>query len=558
MTDRNRLLLLQLGLVLGVCYFFFFFGLGAFGLVGADEPRYAQIAREMLARHDWIIPTLNGHPWLEKPVLLYWKMMNSYALLGVEDWAARVPAAAHATALVVAIFFFMRRFRFAGELDAAMIAASAAGMIGFGRGASTDMLLTAPFAMAILSWWTWSQTGKKLWLLVFYGLLGLGALAKGPVSPALAILIVGIYGLVRRDGKLFLRSLSIPGFLLFFAITLPWYLAVQHRVPEFFRVFFLQHNLERFGTNLYQHSQPFWYYIPVFLLAMVPWTVFTLPALVETGRFVFKRLRGTDISAELVKTASAAPTEDDGLTSFLFIWTLVPIIFFSISRSKLPGYILPAVPAAALLTADYLHRAHAISRLKVALHALLCALLLVAALMAPFAIMKVQPPSWLGFGMAVSGGVIAFMVILMVRREGVRALHFVTLVPTILAVAFLLRPAAPVIDAAQSARAVERELDRHVSNDVPVAVFDVKRDIAYGLNFYRNQPIWHYEKEGLGPDMLFCIPDEQHIVIVKQGSVGAVQAVVENRSVTPIGNFPPRKLEFFLVGPARDKKPCQK
>ena len=93
MTDRNKLLAVQLLLVAGVCGFFFFFGLGAFGLLGADEPRYAQIAREMLARHDWIVPTLNGAPWLEKPALLYWKMMNSYILFGVSDWAARIPAA---------------------------------------------------------------------------------------------------------------------------------------------------------------------------------------------------------------------------------------------------------------------------------------------------------------------------------------------------------------------------------------------------------------------------------------------------------------------------------
>ncbi|HEY5029729.1 MAG TPA: glycosyltransferase family 39 protein, partial [Candidatus Angelobacter sp.] len=145
MNDRNKLLAVQLALVLGVCYFFFFFGLGAFGLTGADEPRYAQIAREMLARHDWIVPTLNGSPWLEKPALLFWKMMNSYAVFGVSDWAARVPSALNATAVVLGIFFFMRHFRFASELDAAMIAASSAGMIGFGRGASTDMLVSAPF-----------------------------------------------------------------------------------------------------------------------------------------------------------------------------------------------------------------------------------------------------------------------------------------------------------------------------------------------------------------------------------------------------------------------------
>src|SRR5262249_24836233 len=131
MNDRNKLLLLQLALVLGVGYFFFFFGLGAFGLVGADEPRYARLPGELWARHDWIVPTLNGQPWLEKPVLLYWKVMGSYAVLGVHDWASRVPAAIYAIALVIAVFFFMRRFRFASELDAAMITPSSAGGICF-------------------------------------------------------------------------------------------------------------------------------------------------------------------------------------------------------------------------------------------------------------------------------------------------------------------------------------------------------------------------------------------------------------------------------------------
>src|SRR5580765_1646510 len=297
---RNKLLAVQLALVVGVCCFFFFFGLGAFGLTGADEPRYAQIAREMLARHDWIVPTLNGAPWLEKPALLYWKMMNSYSIFGVSDWAARVPAAFHATAVVFGIFFFMRRFRFAAELDAAMIAASSAGMIGFGRGASTDMLVSAPFALAMMCWWTWRQTSRKLWLLLFYGLLGVGALAKGPVAPALAVLVVGAYAVLRRDAKIFLRTVSILGFALFFAIMLPWYLAVQHKVPQFFRVFFIEHNLERFGTNLYQHAQPFWYYLPVFVLATLPWTVFTLPALYQAGRNALQEWRAKPNEAAAV------------------------------------------------------------------------------------------------------------------------------------------------------------------------------------------------------------------------------------------------------------------
>src|SRR5206468_2631034 len=153
---------------------------------------------------------------------------------------------------------------------------------------------------------------------------------------ALAVLVVGAYAVLRRDGKVFVRSLSLIGFLLFAAIVLPWYLAVQHKVPQFFRVFFIEHNLERFGTNLYQHKQPFWFYIPVFLLGMLPWTVFTLTALVEAVRKGIQSIKRSDDGNQ----------ERDWLQLFLLLWTVIPIVFFSISRSKLPGYILPAVPAA--------------------------------------------------------------------------------------------------------------------------------------------------------------------------------------------------------------------
>jgi 4-amino-4-deoxy-L-arabinose transferase-like glycosyltransferase len=552
MNDRNKLLAVQLALVFGVCGFLFFFGLGAFGLLGADEPRYAQIAREMFARHDWIVPTLNSVPWLEKPALLYQKMMSSYAFFGVSDWAARIPAAVNATLVVFGIFFFMRRFRIASELDAAMIAASSAAMIGFGRGASTDMLVSAPFALAMMCWWTWHQVDKRRWLVFFYVLLAFGALAKGPVAPALAVLIVGAYAVLRRDGKIFLRSLSLPGFALFFVIVLPWYLAVQHKVPQFFRVFFIEHNLERFGTNLYQHSQPFWYYIPVFILATLPWTVFTLPALVAAGRDAIKQWRSKSVALLTVQ----ANVADDGLSSFLFLWIIVPIVFFSISRAKLPGYILPAIPAAALLTADYLYRAKAVSRVKIALHALVCAFLMVGALIAPFAIAKQPPPQALQIGMALTGALIAVMVLLMVRREGVRVLHFVTLFPVILSMAFLLRLAAPTIDRTLSARAVQARLVELGQGNGPVAVFHVKRDIAYGLNFYRNQPITYYGLDGpidMPPKLPHGeeVPLGQHVVIGRQGSYPEIKKQVGARTVVSLGDFPPQHLEFFLVSAAK-------
>ena len=465
MNDRNKLLAVQLALVVGVCFFFFFFGLGAFGLPGADEPRYAQIAREMLARHDWIVPTLNGAPWLEKPVLLYWKMMNSYSLFGVSDWAARIPAAAQAMALVLGIFFFMRRFRFASELDAAMIAASSAGMIGFGRGASTDMLVSAPFALAMMCWWTWRQTSKKLWLVMFYGLLGVGALAKGPVAPALAVLVVGAYAVLQRDGKIFLRSLSIPALFCFLSLCCPgiWRCSTMSRnsSASFLLSTILSALAPIFTSTRSRSGITFlffcWRRCPGHFSRCPRWS---MPV----------KMRSSDGGLKTQRSIDAAAVADDGLIQLSYFSGSS----FRSSSSAFPGQSCPATscrrfpqPRCSRQTISIAR--DAVSRMKIALHALLCAILMVGALMAPFAMVKQAPPLPLQIGMMVTGAVIAVMVLVMVRREGVRVLHFVTLVPTILAVAFLLRPAAATIDRTQSARPINQRLTELGAATEPVA-----------------------------------------------------------------------------------------
>jgi len=553
-AERTRLTLLQLAVVLGVSGFLFFFGIGALGLVGADEPRYAQIAREMFQRHDWIVPTFNGSPWLEKPVLLYWKAIPCYRLFGVHDWAARLPAAFHATALVLVIFFFMRRFRPGSELDAAIITASSAAVIGFARGASTDMLLAAPLCVAMLAWWAWHRTERKLWLAAFYALLAVGTLAKGPVSPALALLIVTAYAVLRREGRILLRSLWWPGFAIFFAISLPWLVAIQMKVPEFFRVFFIEHNLQRFGTNLYQHSQPFWYYIPVFLLSTVPWAVFTVAALVEAGKDAVGRVRNH-------REEGRESESRDWLAVFLLLWIVIPVLFFSVSRSKLPGYILPVIPASAVLTADYLHRRRVISRGQMMVHSLLCGAIVAGALLVPWILMREGVPDQVKTVIILSTGAVAVGVLIAVRKRGLPVLHFVTLVPLILALVFLLRFAAiseagsyPVhgliVDITQSARPVDAQLRRLGYGQMPVAVFNVRRDIAYGLNFYRNHPVSYYEQGG-PRDLPYGIPASEHVVVTRSGNADAVQAAVGDRKVTSLGVFPPQRLEFFLVSGAK-------
>src|SRR3954447_270396 len=365
---KQKLSSFELLIVTVVCGFLFFYGLGSFGLVGADEPRYAQIAREMLDRNDYVTPTLNGEAWLEKPALYYWRAMFAFETFGVKDWAARLPSATYALGMITVIFFHMRRFRPGAQLDAALITASCAAVIGFARGASTDMQLAAPFTVAMLGWYAWYETGSKFWLLDLYVFTAVATLAKGPVAPFLAGVIVLVFCALRRDIRSAFRTLWIPGIVIYCAIVLPWFILVQLRNPQFLRVFLLEHNLERFATNLYQHRQPFWYYVPVLLLSLVPWTFFAVPALIDAVRSCLKDWR--------LPMASPDRKLIDSYPEFLVIWTIFPILFFSISQSKLPGYILPSIAPCTILTADFIQRKRneSISVLVIAAHAALGAL----------------------------------------------------------------------------------------------------------------------------------------------------------------------------------------
>ncbi len=348
------------------------------------------------------------------------------------------------------------------------------------------------------------------------------------------------YALARRDARILFRSVWWLGLLIFFAIALPWFIAIQIKVPQFFDEFFIQHNLQRFGTNRYQHSQPFWYYVPVFLLATLPWTVFVISAIVDAAKSGIKKLR-----------TKATDSTIDWLPIFLLLWTLIPIVFFSISHSKLPGYILPVIPPAALLAADWLHHdERTLSRVRLLAHALICGLLMTGGLLASWFIVKVHPPAAVLVRSTIAGVIISVIVLLVVRRSGLRVLHFATLLPTVLALGCLLGPSASIINQINSARAVDARLTELHAPQLPIAVFNVKRDVAYGLNFYRNQAIDYYEREG-PRDLPSGIPPEAHIVIAREGNIAAVQAAVGDRQVLSLGTFSPQHLEFFTVSSAK-------
>ncbi len=539
--------------------FFLFYGLvplfggDGLGLVGADEPRYAQVAREMLGRHDYVTPFLWAHPWLEKPALYYWRAMFAFREFGVHDWSARLPSASFAFILVFLIYWHIRRFRPGAQLDAALITASCAGILSFARGASTDMQMAAPFCIGLLGWYAWYETGKKFWLFDLYFFVGASTLAKGPVAPFLALAIIFAFAALRREWSLLRRTIWIPGVLLYFAMVLPWYIAVQRRNPDFLRVFFLEHNLERFASNRYMHEQVIWYYVPVMLLALMPWTVIAMRALVDAVQESIAEWRACHS-----KDRQAGPSRwGDAFPEFLVLSTLFPIAFFSLSHSKLPGYILPALPPLTILTGDYLNRVRRqrLSPWLLILHALLTGVTVVLVLLLPWHIGHpgAMPPPTILVSAAASGMASAVLILIVVARFGVTRLRIATLAPLVIMLLFLFGfgpifglPAVPgskkniqLLDAAYSARPLAGIIGQLTKPGEQVAVFRVRRDVEYGLSFYDNRRVDDYELDG--------IPPEEHILVTRETSLSALRPLLAGRSYEPIFSYPAQSLAVYQV-----------
>lgn len=342
-------------LIIGAVYFY---GLGSLPLVGPDEPRYAQVAREMFQRGDLITPTLGGVPWFEKPALLYWMMMASYRVFGVSEFAARLGPAV--CGLLTAAFLFWAgknisalndddEERATGRVNlghwTAFVLLTSLGTIAFSRGASFDIVLTMTITGALCCFFVWhvrdAQAGDgnaRPWLLAgFYLFIGLSLLAKGLVGIVLPVGIIGLYFLIRRDWptKRFLFSL-LWGIPIAVAVAGVWYGPMIYRHGwTFIDQFIIQHHFARFVSNKYRHPQPFYFYVPVIGALVLPWIMVLIATLIASRRW---RWLGMD--------------RVDRLRVFALAWLVVPTIFFSLSGSKIPGYVLPVLPAASLLVAE--------------------------------------------------------------------------------------------------------------------------------------------------------------------------------------------------------------
>jgi 4-amino-4-deoxy-L-arabinose transferase-like glycosyltransferase len=321
-----------------VCALVWFVGLEYRGLFMPDEGRYADISRAMLDTGDWVTPRLNGIKYFEKPPLQYWATAGVFSLFGIDEWTARMWPAL--TGLLCIAFTAFAARRLAPGPSWLFASLAFAGSWGFFLGAqflTLDMGLTFFLCVAMLAFVLSRRGGsppgvERNWMLLAWAALACAVLSKGLVAVVIPGLALAVYCAVERDFSPLRRLHWLPGLALFAAIALPWFLLVQEKNPEFFRFFFIYEHFERYLLPDHHRPGPWWYFVPVILVGLLPWT----PAIPSA-----------------IARAWKAPADGFKVDRFLVIWAAVVVVFFSASHSKLPGYVLPAVPAILLLFARH-------------------------------------------------------------------------------------------------------------------------------------------------------------------------------------------------------------
>ena len=347
-----RRLVLPLVLLCGLAMLVW--GLGSTGLVDETPPLFAASARGMARTGDWLIPRVNGLPRYDKPPLVYWLMGLIYALPGqpqwdpLGTWAARLPSALSTVGLMLVLAATLLRWPQAlpaGRLPStgqqAITAVSAALAFAlsplvliWSRVAVSDALLTGLLGVVLLLFWRCYAGGGRSWLA--WGLLGLAVLAKGPVAVVLAGITLAGFGLWQRDLRgLAARLRPWPGLGITAVVALPWYgVAALVEGRPFIESFFGYHNLQRFTGVVNNHLQPWWFFLPVMLVAALPFT----PLLVA------------GLSGAL-RTGLAPQPREQSLQRYAACWLLAVLLFFTLAATKLPSYWIPATPAAGVLMA---------------------------------------------------------------------------------------------------------------------------------------------------------------------------------------------------------------
>jgi 4-amino-4-deoxy-L-arabinose transferase-like glycosyltransferase len=328
-------------LILVLIYALLWFGtLNYRHLIPSDEGRYAEIAREMLVTGDWVTPRYNGYKYFEKPPLQIWATATAFNFFGIGEWQARLWTALTGFLTILFIGFTGARIYSAraGWLAAIALASSPMWVIG-GHINSLDMGLSA-FLVAALCSLLLAQTSQnssdtRKWMWACWTFMALATLSKGLIGIAIPGMVFIVYSITAWDWKIWGRLHIISGTILFLVITAPWFVLVAQRNPEFLEFFFIHEHLQRFTQKAHSRPGPIYYFIPLLLLGFLPWIAQAPRALVQAWRE-----RNREFSSGWLLTC----------------WFAIIMGFFSVSQSKLPGYIIPVFPALALLVGQHLDR----------------------------------------------------------------------------------------------------------------------------------------------------------------------------------------------------------
>ena len=298
----------------------FYLTLSLTPLFNLDEGAFSEATREMFLNHNFITTYLNGNLRFDKPILIYWLQAISTIIFGFNEFALRLPSAIAATFWAIGIYYFTKKLydeKSAIFASFFMVTALQIGLIA--KAAIADSLLNMFIAFSMFSLYLYIKENREKYLLLTFGFIGFGFLTKGPVAILVPLATYFIYSLIHKNFKKFLKdTFNIKGILIFLIIALPWYIAEYLQEGEkFIKGFFLKHNLERFDTSFEKHKGSLFYYIPVILIGLLPWTSLFLKYLA--------RLK------VLIK---------DDFILFGSIWFFFVFIFFSLSGTKLPHYVI--------------------------------------------------------------------------------------------------------------------------------------------------------------------------------------------------------------------------
>ena len=321
-------------LLLVIIYGLIWFGtLNYRHLIPSDEGRYAEIAREMLVTGDWVTPRYNGYKYFEKPPLQAWATAATFQVFGIGDWQARLWTALTGFLTILAIGFTGSRLynARAGWLAAVVLASSPMWIIS-GHFNSLDMglsaFLVAALCSLLLAQHSQSKMGCRNWMWVCWIFMALATLSKGLIGAAIPAMVFIAYSISAWDWKIWTRLRLFSGTMIFLAITAPWFVLVALRNPEFLEFFFIHEHLQRFTQDAHSRTGPIYYFVPLLFIGLLPWVLHIPGSILQAWNE-----RRREFSSGWL----------------LVCWSVMIFAFFSVSHSKLPGYIIPIFPALALL-----------------------------------------------------------------------------------------------------------------------------------------------------------------------------------------------------------------